>query len=157
MNWSTVGVSLLCSVVVALLTTVFNSFFGYRIWRVQKRHEQQLAVAEGFANLADNAAIWGQRDWTDETQFTPEQQAICASAALKQTTLLALGATVFQDKTTIDCMRALADEISKSQPSNADKIHSLRVHLLAVMFAEALSLPQPTIRTALHDPACGDK
>jgi predicted negative regulator of RcsB-dependent stress response len=138
MNWSTVGVSLLCSIVVVILTT----FFNHRVWRIQKRHEQKLAIAEKFAKISDNMFIYTNLALSMASPaFTAKDRNDIAAASIEQNALLALAWTVFEKKETLAWLKQLNQELLKPGKDNFQKLHETRINTTVCLFAEALSIP----------------
>ena len=141
MNVLTVVLSLLSALIVAFLSPKF----GYFVWRKQRRREQQLALADRFAKLNSDLRIIGNlKPRPKEGESSSERHAVDAAAPfLEQNALLSLIFVAFERKHTLESALMLKRAVDAGTAFQS--IYSLRVDLLARLFAEALEIPPDVI------------
>ncbi|HSY03627.1 MAG TPA: hypothetical protein VK819_15800 [Acidobacteriaceae bacterium] len=140
MNWSTVAVSLACSVVVAYLSTHFT----HLVWGKQKRREQQLAVAERFANIRLQFYVYANID-----PKTTEERLKIAPARVEQDSVLMLICTLFKRRDTILWTIKLRRAINEHR-TDIEVMHRLRLDITVGLFAEALGISMNEVSKRIH-------
>jgi hypothetical protein len=132
MTWLTIVVSLGCSVVVAYLTPQFSHF----AWRKQKRREQQLEIAERFAQ--SNSNLWLASN-------TPSAGLVdMDNARIAQNALVLLIVMLFDDEDTLSLIAELRKKIA-SDDEEGDVV--LRMRIAPRLFAEALGIHMEPLKS----------
>ncbi len=131
----TIFLSLCGGVLGGVVVAFVTPRFGYPIWRKQQRRQQQIALAERFANLGSNLYV------ITNSKPHPTQGARVSeniAALLEQNSLLVQIYVLFEDKDTL----ALALRLRTAIDNNTDfqSLHTMRVDLTARLFAEAFEV-----------------
>lgn len=129
-DWPTVATSTGTAVLVAFLAPRFQHF----VWKTQRLREQRIAVADRFA-----------KDAFSTHTFSLSRSVESVTGYLEQSALLALINVLFNDPETLRAALAFKvafDRIPASSASNEElkQLHAIRIHLLALLFAEAFNI-----------------
>lgn len=134
MDWPTVATSVAASTVAGVVVAFLAPRFQHSVWKTQRLREQRIAVADRFAKIA----------FSTDT-FSLSRSVESATGYLEQSALLALIQVLFEDPEALraaTAFKAVFDCTPTSSASTEElrQLRALRVHLLALLFAEAFNI-----------------
>ena len=154
MDWPTITLSVGTAVVVAYLGPQIQ----HRVWRKQKLREQRIDVAERFAKIGTSLSLMTHSMPTPSIAANPQVLEV-SSLYLEQFALLVLVQILFTEPPTREAGTAFRTALDKAVPNMASiehmqKLYSLRVQLLACLFAEAYGISTNKLanRANVHRP-----